>query len=1025
VELLRKTVSGIMLTLLLISMLTLAFKIQPAKGWTGTVYIRADGSIDPPTAPISTVDNVTYTLTGNITSTVDGIVVERSNIIIDGAGYTLQGPGFYPSGSKGMNLSSITNVTIQNINIENFYFGVYLDHSSSISIIGNNITANSDLGIYLEYSSSNSITENNITGNNNYGVYLSYSPSNSITGNNITDNSGGVCLSYSSSSNITGNTFWHGGLTVSNSYGNVVVDNLANGKPLAYLEGVSDMAMVEDAGQIILVDCNRIRVENLNLSSTDTGIELWKTNNTIITGNNITNNRIGIEVWHSSNNIISGNNITKNDGAIFLFYSSYCMLYANNITNNSGDYTINLAHSSNNTIEQNILINNRANPIIYLLDGSSYNIFANNLLTVDPSPKGIWVSGNYNVITGNTITNASEMAILLYGGASDNQIYGNTVKNNAKGIAIGSSSNNVVYHNNFVNNSQQVYDYSWTYPEYYSPSINVWDDGYPSGGNYWSDYTGVDANGDGIGDIPYVIDADNQDRYPLMHLWSPLPVHNINTGLGYPTIQEAINAPETLNGHTIFVEAGAYYENVVVDKAISLVGEDKIATVLCGNKTGAVVRVIFNNVTVTGFTIQNGYSGVVLDHSDFSIITGNIVLNNQLYGIECYRSNNNVIENNFAFNNSRGIKIHYSNHTKLMGNNASNNWYGVRIRSSMNNTLRNNTMTGNHWNFAIDADYLSELTHDIDTSNTVDGKPIIYWINKHDQHVPTNAGFVAAINCSRVTVKNVNLVKNNIGVLFWSTSNSTIEGVNISDNWVGAVLISSEKITLFNNTISNSAEEGIIVVMSNNSRIIKNNFVNNGYQIYTYESFNNIWDDGYPSGGNYWSNYTGVDTDNDGIGDEPHTIDANNTDRYPLVGPINVFDAGVWNGIAYNVDVVSNSTVSEFQFNPSEGALLRFNVTGDDGTSGFCRVTIPKSLLWVEDGWTITVGDQPITDYTLIPDENYTYLYFTYNHTTKTVEIQGTHVIPEFPSTPILMLLMLTTLIATILLKKKRKRQPP
>ena len=105
-------VSGLVLMLLLTGMLSSAFIIQSAKvELTGTVYIRADGSIDPPDAPIITYDNITYTLIDNITSSEDGIIVERDDIIIDGAGYTLQGTGEYPY--KGVDLSYRSNVTIK------------------------------------------------------------------------------------------------------------------------------------------------------------------------------------------------------------------------------------------------------------------------------------------------------------------------------------------------------------------------------------------------------------------------------------------------------------------------------------------------------------------------------------------------------------------------------------------------------------------------------------------------------------------------------------------------------------------------------------------------------------------------------------------------------------------------------------------------------------------------------------------------------------------------------------------------
>jgi len=93
-----------------------------------------------------------------------------------------------------------------------------------------------------------------------------------------------------------------------------------------------------------------------------------------------------------------------------------------------------------------------------------------------------------------------------------------SISNNEYGIVlVYYSHNNVIFHNNLVNNTDQVALWAWL--------SNTWDDGYPSGGNYWSDYAGVDSFGgpyqnmtgsDGVGDIEYVIDDDNRDRYPLM-----------------------------------------------------------------------------------------------------------------------------------------------------------------------------------------------------------------------------------------------------------------------------------------------------------------------------------------------------------------------------------------------------------------------------------------------------------------------------------------------------------------------------
>ena len=513
----RKVFSVVMLVLVLLGMLTLAFNIKPAKAdyvWTGTIYIRADGSVEPSDAPISRVGD-TYTLTDNIVDAApkfkSAIVIERDNIVFDGAGHKIQGRNAHDS--IGINLSGRSNITIQNINIENFDRGILLWRSSNNNIYGNNITANNSDGIMLVSSSNNSISGNNITANNlygiwlysssynsiygnniannkYYGIWLDYSSNNSIYGNNIANNEYyGIYLWYSSNNSLSGNVFIEDGVFVSDSYGNVVVDNLVNGRPLVYLEGVSDV-VIEDAGQVILVNCNHIRVENLNLSHTTVGVELLKTTNTIISENNIANNRVGIWLERSSNyNSISGNNITNNWDGIKLYSSSNNNIYGNNITANNG--------------------------------------------------YGIWLERS-----------------------SNNNIYGNNITNNWYGICFNNSPDNRFWHNNIIENTRQVYDYALVSPDI-PPSINVWDDGYPSGGNYWSDYVGVDycsgpyqneTGSDGIGDTPYIIDENNVDRYPLMSPWSPTP-----------PIKPFVNAtvdihPQSLNLKSIGMWISAYVE---------------------------------------------------------------------------------------------------------------------------------------------------------------------------------------------------------------------------------------------------------------------------------------------------------------------------------------------------------------------------------------------------------------------------------------------------------------------------------
>lgn len=226
-ELTRKAVSGVMLTLLFIGMLTLAFDIQPVRA-TGTIYIRADGTVDPPTAPISSVDNVTYTFTGNI---YEPIVVERDNIIVDGNGYTLQGA----EADSGFSLVA-DNVTIRKTSVQKFRFGIAI--SSGCTIINNVITYNVKWGIYLG-GSNNKIISNriastglNLGGYDIVGIYLGYgSDNNTIADNHIEKNGwtgSGILLYHSSDNTITGNNITnhdYAGIYLDQSSGNIFYHN--------------------------------------------------------------------------------------------------------------------------------------------------------------------------------------------------------------------------------------------------------------------------------------------------------------------------------------------------------------------------------------------------------------------------------------------------------------------------------------------------------------------------------------------------------------------------------------------------------------------------------------------------------------------------------------------------------------------------------------------------------------------------------------------------------------------------------
>ena len=313
-------------------------------------------------------------------------------------------------------------------------------------------------------------------------------------------------------------------------------------------------------------------------------------------------------------------------------------------------------------------------------------------------------------------------------------------------------------------------------------------------------------------------------------------------------IQDAINGADDCD--TIYVFCGTYFENIVIDKKINLVGEFNQNTIIDGSRKGDTVNIKVDGVKIQDFTIKNGSSNISVDWFRAGVrVTGSNV----------------SIQGNIFCDNLLGI-------------------FGKRVTdiSICNNIFLNDGITFSSYDSELKHPPLYEkyFIHKIE-NNTVNGKPLLYYKNQENFAVPSNVGQLIAVNCSKMIISNASITNTDFGIILafcrfctieksnlssndemiWliRSDYNIIEFNNISNNFHGICIDYGSKNNIIrNNHISKNQWCGIILEYFSSNNIIENNNllknnVKNGYFI---QSFRNKWS------GNYWDDWIGL---NNGI----------------------------------------------------------------------------------------------------------------------------------------------------------------
>jgi parallel beta-helix repeat protein len=600
-----------------------------------------------------TVDNVTIRSENGSANCVVNASASSDHVFevtadyVNISGFTVQNAT--GTGKAGIYLNHVDHCTISENTASNNYCGIYLSSSSTNTLTGNTANSNGYYGIYLHSSSTNTLTGNTANSNNNIaGILLSSSSTNTLTNNTVSNNIAGIFLyTGSNDNNLTGNTAnsngYYGIYLYTGSNNNNLTGNTANSNNYhgIFLDSSSTNTLTGNTA-------NSNSIYGIHLSSSS--------NNNNISGNTASNNAYGIGLHSSSTNTLTDNTANSNNNYGIYLSSSSTNNLTGNIANSNGYYGIYLYTGSNNNLAGNTASNNYAG--IWLSSSSNNDITGNtansnnaygiiiessstNYLTDNTANSngfyGIWLdSSSTNYLTGNTVSNNYDGIILQF--SSNNNLTGNTANsNNYHGISLHSSSNNHIY-NNYFNNTQNAYDNGnnvWNITK--TPGKNIIGGSW-LGGNYWSDYNGNDADGDGLGDTPYDIPGGaNKDYLPLVAIAAP---HIFDTGKGdYPSIMGTHNGTiklnQTINVSKLYtypcIGTGGHTESIELYENDTLIANGTwngyngdYSNITLHNATDAFSYVMLLKDHVYNYTIRTGSYPQIIHEREFNATGGTI-----------------------------------------------------------------------------------------------------------------------------------------------------------------------------------------------------------------------------------------------------------------------------------------------------------------------------------------------------------------------------------------------------------------